>query len=131
MLRHIRELSWLEFDNAVNSISDYFHGVNLTGVYGVPRGGLPLAIAISHRLSVPLLNTPQEKALWIDDIVETGVTLRKYLNYNMYYSSWFGPKEIETLYSVNPLNKSEWLVFPWESKSKAKKDMEEYELSRK
>ena len=87
MLRKLRILTWEEFDHAILKIADYYSGVELNGVYGVYRGGLPLAVALSHKLKIPMLKEPQANALWVDEIVETGKTLREYLNYNMYQKS--------------------------------------------
>lgn len=131
MFRKLRYLEWDEFDVAVYDIADYFNGVKLTGVYGEQRGGLPLAVALSHKLSIPYLESPIKKCLWVDDVVETGSTIKKYFGLDLYYASWFGPDNMSFLYKSELINKNEWLVFPWEDQSKAKKDMEEYELSRK
>lgn len=47
------------------------------GVYGFPRGGLCLAVALSHSLELPLLEEPKNNSLIIDDIYDTGYTLEK------------------------------------------------------
>lgn len=51
------------------------YGLGCTGVYGPPRGGLIPAVYLSHQLGLPLLTTPQQDMLWVDDIVDSGDTL--------------------------------------------------------
>ena len=67
----MRNLSWEELDEAVFKLASTFEGVALNGVYGFPRGGLPLAVALSHQLSIPLLKEPEEDCLFVDDVYET------------------------------------------------------------
>lgn len=43
------------------------------GIYGIPRGGLPLAVLLSNRLSLPLLMAPTKQCIVVDDIFDTGV----------------------------------------------------------
>jgi len=129
MLRKLRPLTWKEFDKAVINIANYFHHTP-KAIYGHPRGGLCLAVALSHKMKLPLLDYPEKHSLWVDDVVETGVTLRKFLNDDLYYATWFGPKEMTSLYSVEIISKDEWLVFPWENYKDAKEDMVNYVISR-
>lgn len=57
---------------------------NIVSVYGVPRGGLPIAVHIAHNLNIPLIynlsdykNNNKEYLLIVDDIVDTGYTFKK------------------------------------------------------
>jgi hypoxanthine phosphoribosyltransferase len=87
------------------------------GVYGIPRGGLPLAVMMSHQLNIPVLLYPTKNTLVVDDISDNGFTLQRMKN-----------KKIATLYSTDwtitkpdwfvdkKLHKDDWLVFPWEKK---------------
>ena len=74
------KLSWEEFDNCISSISKKCKNKSFKGVYGFPRGGLCLAVALSHSLELPLLSEPKENSLLIDDIYESGYTLEKIRN---------------------------------------------------
>jgi hypothetical protein len=51
-------LTWHDFDRAVASIAERLHGRRFRGVHGLPRGGLVLAVSLSHRLELPLLPDP-------------------------------------------------------------------------
>ena len=57
--RRMRTLSWADFDRALDSAVARLASSSLSGVYGVPRGGLVLAVCLSHRLGIPLLEKPQ------------------------------------------------------------------------
>ena len=52
-------LTWHDFDRAVASIAERLHGRCFRGVHGLPRGGLVLAVSLSHRLELPQLLDPQ------------------------------------------------------------------------
>lgn len=130
MLRKLRYLEWDEFDVAVHDIVNKVQDLHITSIYGEPRGGLILAVALSHRLDKPLIDKPQIGTLWVDDIVETGRTMNKVKEPAVFYASWFGLDNFKSLHYSEKFSKNEWLVFPWEDQSKARKDMEKYELSR-
>ncbi len=89
------------------------------GIYGIPRGGLPPAVILSHKLNLPLLLSPTKKSLIIDDISDTGKTL---INYK--------PNKIATIFNTKwtkakpdyfvawKKSKDSWIVFPWEETKK-------------
>ena len=51
-----------------------------SGIYGVPRGGLCLAVALSHKLKIKLISEPIKNSLIVDDVYETGITLSTFKN---------------------------------------------------
>ena len=51
----IKYFSWEEFDKSVEQIANKCKFLNFSGVYGVPRGGLCLAVALSHKLKINLI----------------------------------------------------------------------------
>ena len=76
-------LSWSDFDNCIEQITNNYKTKNISAVYGEPRGGLPMAVALSHRLKVPLvheldfavqLKKNNSTVLWVDDIIDTEKT---------------------------------------------------------
>jgi len=44
--------TWSEFDKSVEQIANKCKFKEFSGIYGVPRGGLCLAVALSHRLKI-------------------------------------------------------------------------------
>ena len=73
----MKKLNWIDFDECIYYISMRCKNKKFEGVYGFPRGGLCLAVALSHSLGLPLLDKPKNNSLIVDDIYDTGYTLEK------------------------------------------------------
>lgn len=126
----MRHLNWAEFDAAVERIAAMGQGMTLSGVYGLPRGGLPLAVALSHRLGVPLLQAPAFGCLLVDDVYETGRSLEPYQGLPALTAVWISKAEPTWWKAAEVAASSEWLVFPWENPAAAQTDEEGYRASR-
>jgi xanthine phosphoribosyltransferase len=125
----MRTLSWQAFDRAVEQIARGASGFD--GVYGIPRGGLVLAVALSHRLGLPLLAEAQPGCLVVDDVYETGLTLAPYRQLeNSRVVVWISKAEPQWWHAVEVTRTSEWLVFPWEHTAAAVADEASYRASR-
>ena len=59
----ISYFTWSEFDIGVEHIANKCKFLNFSGVYGVPRGGLCLAVALSHKLKINLIKLKELKTL--------------------------------------------------------------------
>ena len=123
----ISYFTWSEFDNSVEEIANKCRFKEFSGIYGVPRGGLCLAVALSHKLKLDLISEPQKNSLIVDDVYETGTTMKTYKNIEgaMFFvliskikPSWWN--------TVHITKKSQWIVFPWENTLLLKSDQEEY-----
>ena len=128
----MRVLSWVEFDQAVQSLVEQISTASFAGVYGVPRGGLCLAVALSHALERPLLAEPQPDALIVDDVYETGRTLEA-LHARFPTAScavWVSKRPVRWWDAVVVTDSSEWLLFPWENAAQARADEQIYRTSR-
>ena len=117
-------VSWELIDECVTDIA--FHlkdtGKDFKGVYGIPRGGVILAVLLSHKLDLPYLENPYDYQLddfiVIDDIADTGETLK-------FYEETFEKSYIVTIHEheqsiVKPdysvIDKGDkWIVYPWET----------------
>ena len=88
---------------------------NISGVYGIPRGGLCLAVMLSHYTKIPLLLAPCPNCLIIDDIADTGLTLLHYKECGYYIATMFYHEQSKVVpdfwYKVK---NDEWIVYPWE-----------------
>ncbi len=127
----MRILNWDQFNSCINSISSACQDKHFTGVYGIPRGGLCLAVALSHSLDVPLLKRIQNGCLVVDDVYETGKTLSQVPNTNEITTFvWFSKVSPKWWKAVEIADPDEWLVFPWEKRDQAEKDMQAFQLSR-
>ena len=74
----ISYFTWSEFDQSVEEIADKCRFKQFSGIYGVPRGGLCLAVALSHKLKIELISEPLKNSLIVDDVYETGLTLTSF-----------------------------------------------------
>lgn len=127
----MQQLTWSQFDLAVKEITSRFASHSFIGVYGVPRGGVCFAVALSHSLSLPWLTEPKDGCLVVDDVYETGQTLRaireKVDATFVVWMSKYSPEWWNTATTVSP---DQWLVFPWEEFSLAEEDEGRYRASR-
>ena len=73
-------LGWEEFDSCINRITLECKKKKFSGVYGFPRGGLCLAVALSHSMNMPFLDKLKPGCLVVDDVYETGETLKQVLD---------------------------------------------------
>ena len=89
------------------------------GVYGIPRGGLPLAVHLAHHLDIPFLSDPKKGCLIVDDISDSGKTLQAFTQkYDVDIVTMYYKKEsvVEPDYYDSIIDSDSWIVFPWEVK---------------
>jgi hypoxanthine phosphoribosyltransferase len=112
------KLTWQQFEAAIDILEDCIgpriSKHHLTSVYGIPRGGLILAVCLSHRLKLPLTDSVQSSTLVVDDIADTGKTLGYYkgnITATIHYvkESLFIPS-----FTVYEKKRGDWIVYPWE-----------------
>ena len=127
----IKYFTWSEFDRSVEYIANQCKSFELSGIYGVPRGGLCLAVALSHKLNIKLIEKPIRNSLIVDDVFETGLTLSNFKNIkgaNFYVL--FSKKKPIWWNAVNLTYKEEWIVFPWENKENELYEQKNYKRQR-
>ena len=123
----INYFSWAEFDKSVEYIAKRCKPTELTGIYGVPRGGLCLAVALSHKLKINLIPEPIKNSLIVDDIYETGITLNTFKDIEgAQFFVLFSKIKPTWWNAVNISEKKQWIVFPWENHTNFQSDREEY-----
>jgi GTP cyclohydrolase I len=81
-------------------------------VYGVPRGGIPVAYMLAQ-LGFCVTDDPHEAALIVDDLIDSGATARRYQG--RYPQAMFA-----ALYTKQPGDG--WVTFPWERGEEGKGD---------
>ena len=102
------KLTWQDIDEIVDKkVKDYmkvFHKHKY--VYGVPTGGIPVAILFAKGTGLELIETLDnyipDEVLIVDDIIDSGKTRAYYLEY-CFISLWNKEKD-----------GGEWIEFPWE-----------------
>jgi len=128
----MRQLSWHDFDQTVERIAKRYGERRFSGIHGIPRGGLVLAVALSHRLALPLLLKPQQGCLVVDDVFETGRSLAPHRQLaGAELLVWISKAEPEWWRAVEVASSAEWIVFPWEQAAQAADDEQGYRLSRR
>ena len=127
----VKYFSWCEFDKSVENIANKCKFLEFSGIYGIPRGGLCLAVALSHKLKVNLISEPIKNSLIVDDIYETGITLKafKHIEGAMFFVL-FSKVSPTWWNSVHISEKSEWIVFPWENPLNLQSDRNDYNKKR-
>ena len=126
-------ISWEEYDIYIEKISrwvyDNFYNQNLQemeigAIYGLPRGGLPIAVSLSHTLKLPLLMNyydrkvvTYKKILVVDDIADTGETLEDFDNKHNVICTFHYHKQslVKPNYYCEEKG-DDWIVYPWETR---------------
>jgi len=123
----ISYFTWGEFDKSVEKIANKCRFRDFSGIYGVPRGGLCLAVALSHKLKIELISEPQKNSLIVDDVYETGLTLTSFKDIEgaMFFVlfSKIKPTWWNTVFISK---KNQWVVFPWENTLNIQSDRKKY-----
>ena len=119
--------TWEEFDKSVEYIARKCKFLDFSGIYGIPRGGLCLAVALSHKLKINLISRPKKKSLIVDDVYETGITLNTFKNIEgAMFFVLFSKIKPTWWNTVLISEKSEWIVFPWENSFNLENDRNNY-----
>ena len=123
----INYFTWSEFDKSVEHIANKCKFLELSGIYGIPRGGLCLAVALSHKLKVNLVSEPIKNSLIVDDVYETGITLNTFKDIEgAMFFVLFSKIKPTWWNSVFISEKREWIVFPWENTLNSQSDRNDY-----
>ena len=119
--------SWSEFDKSVEYIANKCQFLEFSGIYGIPRGGLCLAVALSHKLKINLISEPAKNSLIVDDVYETGVTLNNFKDIEgaMFYVL-FSKIKPTWWNTVHISEKKQWIVFPWENTLNLESERNDY-----
>ena len=81
-------------------------------VWGVPRGGVPIAMAVAATHGFRIAERPEDADLIVDDLEDSGATRRKY---EALVCHWGTRAEFVPLYDKGAdFPAGTWLCFPWE-----------------
>ena len=121
-------ITWKQYNEYINQLTKWCTrgmevGLNLGAVYGLPRGGLPIAVSLSHRLGLPLLMNyydrkivTNESILVVDDIADTGHTLKDFDNdKNTIVTIHYHKQSIVKPSFYCEEKGDKWIVYPWET----------------
>ena len=112
-------LSWDDVNELVDILCDKIPTElpNIDSVCGLARGGLIPAVMVSHKLGLPYSSTIGPNTLVIDDICDSGETLKNGIGV---YTAVLHHKPETSCFTPNIFarehNGSEWIIYPWEKK---------------
>ena len=72
--------SWKQFEDDCETLAVWARGKKFKSIFGIPRGGLVLAVKLSHLLDIPLVLNREDitgHTLIVDDIADSGGTLER------------------------------------------------------
>jgi len=125
-------VTYNQFNDQVKKLAEYLKEIDFAAIYGLPRGGLPIAVHLSHLLEKPIVMSldqfilefgRHDTLLIVDDIVDTGVTYQKLIKdlkskaiyYHHYFASlYFKPKRSVIRPDYYVAETDDWVVLPWE-----------------
>jgi hypoxanthine phosphoribosyltransferase len=118
----MEELPYDVFVFACNKLVDQIKEANIEveNIFGVPRGGLVVAVYLSHLLDKPVVLKPIDaKTLVVDDIADSGISLKPYITYHtavVYYNQKHSVV-VPDFYVFKTAK--EFIKFPWETSETA------------
>ncbi len=125
--------NWEDIEGRVLDLCQRLKHESFEAVYGVPRGGLIVAVLVSHKLGIPLITDLRDmygkKFLIVDDIADTGVTLERYKKLEVCNNATFATLDYHKQSIVIPdywisEKGDKWIVYPWESQDS--KEIQDY-----
>lgn len=112
----MEEVTWKGFEHGMDSLARLIPKDYFAHIYPIPRGGVPVALALSHRLNVKIADRILgQNTLVVDDICDSGATMLLYNGMGISTATLYvKPKAIaKPTYSVYETDK--WVKFPWEA----------------
>jgi GTP cyclohydrolase I len=97
-------------------------------IYGIPRGGVPVAYLLARYQNIRVVDDPADAALFVDDIIDSGTTLEHWCD--TYPGTPFFAL-IDKRNPHSPCNSEEaldfirsggWIEFPWEAGNERAED---------
>ena len=119
-------ISWSQYELYIAKIADWITMCceeEVGAIYGLPRGGLPIAVSLSHKLDLPILMNyydrklaTRKKILVVDDIADTGHTLKSFETpHNVICTIHYHQDSITKPDFFCSEKGDDWIVSPWET----------------
>ncbi len=112
-----------EFDRDMKRLSGMVKASDawrhIQNLYGVPRGGVAIALWMSHLLDKPIITKRNQiglSTLVVDDISDRGFTLseiRPHMSLTIFYNP---DSSFEPTFWLHE-KKDDWIQFPWETEA--------------
>ena len=114
-------MSWDKFEEGCQLLAKQIKksDTEIKTIFGIPRGGLCIAVRLSHILSIPMIKNfsyVNKNTLIVDDIADSGKTLSgfnsKYNKATLHYK----PESSIIKPDFFAYKTKSWIVYPWEKK---------------
>lgn len=115
-MTNIITLTWTECQDAAQDLAYRNKRSGWESVYGIPQGGAPVALMVSHLLDIPIVDQPGDTrtCLIVDDLIDTGNTARQWMTEGYRIDTLFRKPTSPTHMAPLALVRDGWLAFPWE-----------------
>jgi hypoxanthine phosphoribosyltransferase len=124
----VLKVTWQQFDAAIGLLATHIRSlVDLKGwvLTGQPRGGLVIAVCLSHQLDLPFVGPGHTncypRVIWVDDILDTGKTLAQVrmscpIETRLLPCFWLARErwKKDDYIVATYVPEKVWVVFPWE-----------------
>lgn len=125
-------LSWDDVSDLVDILCEKIitEKPNIDSVFGLKRGGLIPAVMVSHKLGLPWSDVMYPHTLVIDDICDTGETLKNCVGvhtavlHHKPHTACYTPSICAVTHDSD-----EWIIYPWERKDS--NPIQDYKLTNK
>lgn len=118
---YIKKVTWSDVGSYLNAVSERVNSHDFSGVYGIPRGGSVLGAWLAHKLYLPLLSEVNSNCIIVDDVCDSGHTLRELIDsldqnssqcfVTVMFYNLDSSVQVDYFYSNKEDN---WVAFPWE-----------------
>lgn len=120
----MKQLAWQDIWRLAERVAESWKGQGIERVYGIPQGGLPVAIEVAKCLHVPVVpwagQSPEdiahapERTLVVDDLVDSGRTMVAYFEAGCDCDALLRKPHSPNFLCSKAELVDEWVVFPWE-----------------
>jgi len=113
-------VSWQDITQYVNLLAQKIKEskIKFENIYGIPRGGLIVAVMLSHKLNLPVVTSTKylliRKSIITDDIEDSGRTIRKFNKYCHKYCLISKLGSQSNCRYAKDCDKNKWVIFPYE-----------------
>ena len=109
-INNVEYYSSRQFQKDVEILAKKINHKRYLSIFGVPRGGIPIAIALSIKLGLPIVTKIASNTLVVDDLIDSGETRKKYMqnDFACIHIKMHTPTDLYPTYYVEMRNK--WAV---------------------
>lgn len=119
----IRYYSIDEFNKDIYLLADRIPRGKYKGIYGIPRGGIIVALALSPILNLPVVDEANnEFILVVDDLIDSGATRNRYSDNDIAVIHLKEGSGTPVNYFVSKKDPKEWIEYWWEQEEKPAED---------